>query len=460
MLTSTPPGLPPPAQPRTSLRATAEPFIPRSHLSTSRKTSSPAPPPRALADDILDSTPYCEKYWNWAWYDSDETLKSMVERALREAGAGEEGTMKSIIEDQFRDEIEIMWKEGLEKWERKRRERKARWNNDDEEECGQGFMWTTREPKGVKKSRRPFQYSTNLDMSGSKTPFKPMRPAFQSIYSKKQYQTSSQVPMPKPAPMTWPSTESATDAPSCEGFWPADSIRERAYTYLKKRTDTQNAAEEAYTLGDLEKSVKLVVEEHRAYEIGVLFHDAAAALLFFVKNEGYFTSVQEAMGSWRSGFTKKVKEMLRREREKKERSGESFEGNGSSEGSSDEESLSIHDSVASASFDDPRDPTPAPINLALPIVNPSKLRKCDLHGLLIREARHYVLQHLELCRKHRIENTDVVTGWGKSSKDNDAKLKPRVKEILEKYEEDSEGRVMIDRKKKNEGMFTLRMSGW
>jgi hypothetical protein len=278
-----------------------------------------------------------------------------------------------------------------------------------------------------------------------------MHRAFSSLYTKKP-----SISIPSPPPVSPPESIEATSTLTCEGFWPADAIRDRAYTFLNRRNDVQTDAEKAYEEGDLTRATELVVEEHRVYEIGILFHDAAAALLFFVKNEGYFETVQEAMGSWKSGFTKKVKEKKRREKEMKEGSSDGHGSGSGSEGSSDDDSETSFDALQHEAPSEPLEP----IILPLPPVNPLKLRKCDLHGLLIREARHYVLQHLELCRAHRIPSTDIVTGWGKSSKDNDAKLKPRVKEILEKYEEEQEGKVVIDRKKRNDGMFTLRMTEW
>lgn len=61
---------------------------------------------------------------------------------------------------------------------------------------------------------------------------------------------------------------------------------------------------------------------------------------------------------------------------------------------------------------------------------PSQLRRCDLHGLHIKEAERYATSHINSCRKAGVGRTTFITGWGKHSADGVARLRPAIAELL------------------------------
>ncbi|TDL22154.1 hypothetical protein BD410DRAFT_788857 [Rickenella mellea] len=52
----------------------------------------------------------------------------------------------------------------------------------------------------------------------------------------------------------------------------------------------------------------------------------------------------------------------------------------------------------------------------------STLSKCDLHGLYVREAERYTIDHVRACQQAGLAKTIIITGRGKGSKDGDSKL--------------------------------------
>ncbi|KAI5780933.1 hypothetical protein EDC01DRAFT_620111 [Geopyxis carbonaria] len=58
------------------------------------------------------------------------------------------------------------------------------------------------------------------------------------------------------------------------------------------------------------------------------------------------------------------------------------------------------------------------------------LRRCDLHGLLVKEAVGRVEAHLRTCRERGVERTLIITGRGLHSDGGVAKVKPEVETWL------------------------------
>lgn len=60
----------------------------------------------------------------------------------------------------------------------------------------------------------------------------------------------------------------------------------------------------------------------------------------------------------------------------------------------------------------------------------SGLKRCDLHGLIVKEAIRRVKDHLRACADIGVVETMLITGKGKGSKDGIPKIKPAVINLL------------------------------
>ncbi|KAL7274796.1 hypothetical protein RUND412_002295 [Rhizina undulata] len=79
------------------------------------------------------------------------------------------------------------------------------------------------------------------------------------------------------------------------------------------------------------------------------------------------------------------------------------------------------------------------------------LVRLDLHRLFVREAIVRVETHLELCRKHGVRRTTIITGKGLHSIDGIAKIKPKVVEMLSQRGV----RIVVDEGKENSGFLVV-----
>lgn len=61
----------------------------------------------------------------------------------------------------------------------------------------------------------------------------------------------------------------------------------------------------------------------------------------------------------------------------------------------------------------------------------SGLKRCDLHGLTVKEAIQRVKDHLQACVDIGVTETLLITGRGKGSKGGIPKIKPATVSLLE-----------------------------
>jgi DNA-nicking Smr family endonuclease len=84
------------------------------------------------------------------------------------------------------------------------------------------------------------------------------------------------------------------------------------------------------------------------------------------------------------------------------------------------------------------------------------LKKIDLHGLFVKEAKQKMEEHLEACRIWKVKNTWIITGRGKNSVGGVAKIRPEVEEWLKTHGPGMGIRIMDA---SNPGAFQLELTG-
>jgi len=79
--------------------------------------------------------------------------------------------------------------------------------------------------------------------------------------------------------------------------------------------------------------------------------------------------------------------------------------------------------------------------------NTKSTSKIDLHGLFVNEAKQYASEHIDKCRKQGVERVIFVTGRGNRSVDGVAKIKPAIRELLERKG------IAVEVDQRNEGVL-------
>ena len=83
-------------------------------------------------------------------------------------------------------------------------------------------------------------------------------------------------------------------------------------------------------------------------------------------------------------------------------------------------------------------------------INPASRAKIDLHHLHVREAKEYVERHIELCRRARLEKTEIISGRGNHSLGGVAKIRPAIMELLETQRD-----IEVDEHETNPGRIAV-----
>ena len=86
-------------------------------------------------------------------------------------------------------------------------------------------------------------------------------------------------------------------------------------------------------------------------------------------------------------------------------------------------------------------------------LNPLARVKIDLHHLFVREAKEYVERHLDLCRRAKLQKTEIISGRGNHSVGGVAKIRPAIMELLETQRD-----VEVDEHETNPGRIVVRFS--
>ncbi len=89
----------------------------------------------------------------------------------------------------------------------------------------------------------------------------------------------------------------------------------------------------------------------------------------------------------------------------------------------------------------------------------SGLKRCDLHGLVVKEAIQRVEEHLRACAETGVVETMLITGKGKGSKDCIPKIKPAAIKLLTESKRMSVlGEIQVN--VPNEGCVTVQLCFW
>ncbi|KLO08691.1 hypothetical protein SCHPADRAFT_834965, partial [Schizopora paradoxa] len=69
------------------------------------------------------------------------------------------------------------------------------------------------------------------------------------------------------------------------------------------------------------------------------------------------------------------------------------------------------------------------------------LKHIDLHGLTVKEAKEYTTNHLNFCKKEKVETTTIITGKGLHSRGAQPKIQPAILQLLEEMPELVKGEI-------------------